>query len=280
MLKNGVRHIMSLFSRKKKLIVSGCSYTADYAKINKLETFPIWSEILADKLDMEVINLARCGYGNEAIYHSAVEAMIAEKNVGMVFCMWSEWQRVCPFVDVPENEPVNREPWRCFLPEREVLDAEWHDQFYKPPAHNPKKKSLKYKVGKMLRDNYLDSIRGGAIRSLGYMYAFQNAAQNMDIKYLQMQGPQPLMGKVTPLDALNYRELAKHIVDSPYTDMFTENFIGFPVVKALDGFSSDWLLGLDSKLRISPEDSHPNKLGNEKIVERIFNEYEKIYSKN
>ena len=95
-----------------------------------------------------------------------------------------------------------------------------------------------------------------------------------------MQGPQPLMGKVTPLDALNYRELAKHIVDSPYTDMFTENFIGFPVVKALDGFSSDWLLGLDSKLRISPEDSHPNKLGNEKIVERIFNEYEKIYSKN
>ena len=81
---------MSLFSRKKKLIVSGCSYTADYAKINKLETFPIWSEILADKLDMEVINLARCGYGNEAIYHSAVEAMIAEKNVGMVFCMWSE----------------------------------------------------------------------------------------------------------------------------------------------------------------------------------------------
>ena len=238
---------MSLFSRKKKLIVSGCSYTANYAKINRLETFPIWSEILADKLDMEVINLARCGYGNEAIYHSAVEAMIAEKNVGMVFCMWSEWLRVCPFVDVPENEPVNREPWRCFLPEREVLDAEWHDQFYKPPAHNPKKKSLKYKVGKMLRDNYLDSIRGGAIRSLGYMYAFQNAAQNMDIKYLQMQGPQPLMGKVTPLDALNYRELAKHIVDSPYTDMFTENFIGFPDVKALDGFSSDWLLGLDSK---------------------------------
>jgi len=273
---------MSLFSNKKKLILSGCSYTANYAKMQKLEEFPIWGELLAKEFDMELINLAHCGYGNEAIYHSAVEVMMTEKNVGMVFCMWSEWQRVCQFVDVPENEPVNREPWRCFLPEREVLDGEWHDQFYKPPAENPKKKSLKYRVGKMIRDNHLNSIRGGAMRSLAYMYAFQNIAENLNIPYLQMQGTQPLMGKVTPLDALNYRELAKHIVNSPYTDKFTENFIGFPIIKSLGGRTADMLLGPANGPeagRISEEDTHPNEAGQARIAEGILNEYKKIYPK-
>ena len=52
---------MSLFSRKKKLIVSGCSYTDNYAKEKNIDEFDTWSQILADKLDMELVNLARCG---------------------------------------------------------------------------------------------------------------------------------------------------------------------------------------------------------------------------
>ena len=63
-------------SSKKKLIISGCSYTANYAKIQKLEEFPIWGELLADQLDMELINLSRCGFGNRAIYTTLVEKMI------------------------------------------------------------------------------------------------------------------------------------------------------------------------------------------------------------
>ena len=59
---------MSLFSRKKKLIVSGCSYTDDYAKTQNLDTFPLWSELLAEKLDMDCINVGKCAAGNKEIY--------------------------------------------------------------------------------------------------------------------------------------------------------------------------------------------------------------------
>ena len=42
--------MLEFFSkRKKKLIVGGCSYVADYAKSQNLPTFPLWSEILARK---------------------------------------------------------------------------------------------------------------------------------------------------------------------------------------------------------------------------------------
>ena len=56
---------------RKILLVSGCSYTnkdfvSDYH--SDMDTsWPKWPEILAKKLDMEVINLAYSGAGNEYI---------------------------------------------------------------------------------------------------------------------------------------------------------------------------------------------------------------------
>lgn len=267
---------MSLFSNRKKLIINGCSYTANYAKQEGLEEFPIWGEIVAKALDMELINLAVCGRGNTSIYHTLIDTIVKTKNIGLVVPLWSEWQRVCPFVDIPENEPLNRDPWRSFLPERVVLDADWHDQFYKPPMKNPKKQGLKYELAKVIRGKHLDSIRGGVVQSLGYMFAFQSICKNLEIPYLQMQGPQPLMGKVMPLDMMNYKELANHIVNSPYIDKFEDTFIGWPVVKLLDGYTADVILTDED--RISSEDTHPNDKGHRLIAERILNEYNTIYS--
>ena len=59
MQRNFQRNIMSMFSKRKKLIIGGCSYTDNYAKKHKMPEFPIWGELLADKLDMDLINLGR-----------------------------------------------------------------------------------------------------------------------------------------------------------------------------------------------------------------------------
>jgi len=265
-----------MFSKRKKLIISGCSYTDNYARQEKIEGFPIWGELLAEKLDMELINVGSCGYGNKAIYHTIIETMLKTKNIGLVISMWSEWQRVCPFVDVPENEPVNREPWRSFLPEREVLDAEWHDQFYKPPMKNPKKQGVKYELAKVIRDKHLDSIRGGVVQSLGYMFAFQSICENMEIPYLQIQGCLPLMGKNLLLNKMNYNELARHIVNSPYVAKFKNTFIGWPVNSRIGGYSFDDLL--EDEHRLSEEDSHPNKRGHEIVTEVLYDNSKKILS--
>ena len=282
-------------SSKKKLIISGCSYTANYAKTQKLEEFPIWGELLADQLNMELINLSRCGFGNRAIYTTLVERIVKEKNVGFVVAMWSEFNRMSWYIDTAYQEEVPKryrdpDPWRCFLPERIVLDAEWHDQFYKPPAENPKKKAMKYKLGKIVRDKKLDSIRAGTVESLGYMFAFQNICENMDIPYLQIQGCWPELAKyITPSledkivprwdrnRSSRVKEFAKLMVDSPYIDKINNNFIGWPIADIIGGHCFDSLL-TKYDYRISDEDTHPNKEGHKLISEVLYNEYKKIYS--
>ena len=92
-LRSGQGSTVSLFSKKKKLIISGCSYTDNYAKEKGIDEFDTWGQILADKLDMELVNLAKCGYGNQAIYTTLVERILKEKNIGLVVSLWSEFQR-------------------------------------------------------------------------------------------------------------------------------------------------------------------------------------------
>ena len=42
---------MSLFSRRKKLVIGGCSYTDNYARTQNMKEFPLWGELLAEQLD-------------------------------------------------------------------------------------------------------------------------------------------------------------------------------------------------------------------------------------
>ena len=125
-LRSGQGNTMSLFSRKKKLIIGGCSYTDNYAKEKGIEEFDTWGQVLADKLDMELINLGKCGYGNQAIYTSLVERILEEKNIGLVVSLWSEFQRAAFYLE-ERTKKGYVEQWVCFHPEREVLDVEWHD---------------------------------------------------------------------------------------------------------------------------------------------------------
>ena len=189
MLKSGAKNIMSLFSKRKKLIISGCSYTANYARQEKLLEFPMWGEILAEKLDMDLINLGRCGYGNQAIYTTVIEKTLEEKNVGLVVVLWSEVQRVSFY----GKHGQDKNCWRGFLPERVVLDAEWHDKFYKPPVQNPKKESISYKISIVLQAHR--TISHAVIESVNYFYSFQSICENLNVPYLQAQGCSPLMLK-------------------------------------------------------------------------------------
>ena len=284
MQRSSQRNIM-FKSSKKKLIISGCSYTANYAKIQKLEEFPIWGELLADQLNMELINLSKCGFGNQAIYTTLVDKMIADKNVGLVVAMWTEFQRMSWYIDIDALDYVGRKrnaasvhkPWQCFLPERIVKDADWHDRFYKPPAENPKKKSMKYQLGKMVNDRELDSIRAGTVQSLGYMFAFQNICENVGIPYLQLQGCWPVLAKDPPKFSKTIKQLTNCIIDSPYIDSINDNFIGWPIVESIGGYCFDSLL-TKHNYRISLEDTHPNGEGHKLINKVLHDAYKKIYS--
>ena len=86
-------------SMRKKLIVSGCSFTTkDYrssAYPQRDTSYPKWPELLAEKLDMDCINLAFSGAGNEFIFQTLCEAIIRtpRDEIGMVVAAWSQANR-------------------------------------------------------------------------------------------------------------------------------------------------------------------------------------------
>ena len=258
---------MSLFSKRKKLVVSGCSYTDNYARQEKIKEFPLWGELLAEKLDMDLINLGRCGYGNKAIYTSLAETILPRKDIGLCVAMWSEVQRVCLF---------RSGVYVCFHPDRRTLDAEWHDQFYNPPTKNPKKSSVRYEVSKVLIDNSFDDMESDTLESLGYMYSFQNLCEVNNIPYLQIQGCPPLMNKEESKNNKQYKDFCNYIIESPYVDKMKKTFIGWPLDSRIGGYSIDSKLEEDH--RISAEDTHPNAKGHKFIAGVLYNEYEKSYS--
>ena len=85
---------------KKVLLVGGCSFTA-----NNFETlvhpemdtsWQMWPQLLAKKLDMQLINVAIGGAGNEQIFSSLLDTMqhhIDPKTIGLVIAAWTQCQR-------------------------------------------------------------------------------------------------------------------------------------------------------------------------------------------
>ena len=282
MRKNLRGNIMSLFSRKKKLIVSGCSYTDDYATTQNLKPFPLWSELLAEKLDMECINVGKVAFGNKAIYSTLIDQVVSQKNVGLVISMWSEFQRVSFYMG-EGNLPKGIDEkmlWSCFHPERDYLEGEWHDQFYDDAEKNPAKKDYVYKVSKVIREHGLGGMKGGTYDSIRMMYSFQTICESLDIPHLQVQGCIPIMSKT---GNRGQKELCHYILDSCYFDKIDKKtFLGWPIMPQISGTNIDNHLDLidpdRTALRISPEDVHPNEEAQEIISEILYDQYDKVYS--
>ena len=66
---------------RKILVVSGCSWSDQKFKSlfhPEIDcSWPKWPELLAKKLDMDCINLSKCGHGNEYIYSTLLEQIIS-----------------------------------------------------------------------------------------------------------------------------------------------------------------------------------------------------------
>ena len=72
---------MSLFSKRKKLLAVGCSYTDSWW--TRTHKFPVWPELLAEKLDMDCHNFGKSGCGNQYIF-SKVYDLINEQDWDLV----------------------------------------------------------------------------------------------------------------------------------------------------------------------------------------------------
>ena len=85
----------------KKLIVSGCSWGDEYFFSQFHPDMDCdwlkWPTLLANKLNMEVINLCKCGAGQEYIYSSISDYIqkTRKEDIGLVIAAWSTSPRRC-----------------------------------------------------------------------------------------------------------------------------------------------------------------------------------------
>ena len=252
---------MSMFSKKKKLIVSGCSFTDDaYITCDMGEeyNFPVWPTLLAEKLGMECVNLGKCGSGNEGIHNRMIDALSSTKNVGLAVCLWSN---------------SNRWDWN---------NKQWS------PINFPKK--LK---------KYVD-VKYNLEKSLRWFNAFQNFCECNDIPFIQAQGTAFISAITfgeweydevkrewhgTEIERNRYDRVTqiKDMIDYPiYNYIKLNTFLGWPIFKEIGGFTMSDKLGRphfnpNKSLRISETDRHPNEKGHTVISELIYDEYKKLY---
>ena len=84
---------------KKILLVSGCSFTTDnYESHHHPEedmSWDKWPKILAKMLDMDYINLAKSGTGNEYISNTIIDQIetMDKSRIGLVIPAWSQCRR-------------------------------------------------------------------------------------------------------------------------------------------------------------------------------------------
>jgi len=251
---------------RKKLIAIGCSFTAhDQRDINQKKIYPfdVWPMHLANKLDMDCVNLGRRGQGNDYISAKLIDTVLAEKkeDIGLVVLMWSGWPRI-DFQDI-KGEWQGR--WRE-IRSKIVPTAPWSE--------------IKDAPGPTDTEKYFDLWRVDnneyhmAMKALRYFLIAQRLLE--DIPYLMIQG--------VGINAVKNRELViqTFINSKIFYEIDEDKFIGWPIAQEIGGYNVENILNkLDPErtdLRISDEDSHPNAEGHKIMAQEIYNAYEKIYT--
>jgi hypothetical protein len=255
------------------LLASGCSFTDNWYTENM--NVDVWPEGLAKKLDMECINLGRCGLGNDYILNSVIDKLSTFKGkIGLVVVMWSSFDRVDfevqedevkSWVDVSSSSNSDLD-WSI---SKSLLDAKpWYDR-HPMDARHP----INYHLSSFMKEK---GINGTLIwkkpfqveemmkKSLRTFYIFQEMMIRMNLPYIQLVGTQPL-----PFDA--NRAAAEFLIKSPYMDKIDESrFVGWPIFENIGGWCINDVLNNSDDVRISEEDWHPNNKGHEIIIENLL----------
>ena len=260
---------------KKILLVSGCSNTEKdfYSEIHpEMDcTWPKWPEILAKKLDMDCVNLAKSGQGNEYIYSSLLEYITENdsSNIALVIPAWTQCQRK----DFSEgwnmrwtNDRIDKNG-DVFSWMRRALDYCLSFQIM------CERYDLSYMQVQMLSP-YIDWLWGLKPRDLEIPSIFPEG-----FRYTY------------PGDAIKDNKKIINLIDNYEDRINTKKFLGWPLAHEFGGYSlQKRLIGWNDKkfkkdvsfnlinpaiknkyeTMISKKDNHPNKLGQELIAEFIY----------
>lgn len=225
---------------KKILLVSGCSFTArdyhshfhpeeDFTSYNK------WPELLAEKLDMQCINLGKSGGGNEYISNSIIDQIetMDKSRIGLVIPAWSQCRR--------------RDYQRYYSRAKKTT---WRHELY----------------------DLFGDTRYWIRKSLKTYYFFQIYCDYYNIPYKQFQMIEMFKDNIE-IDFQEEKEELDIFTESEMYYKKLKNFIGetTPILSLQDALTGN---RRDTRkveqFCISSEDWHPSKNGHRLIAEYIY----------
>ena len=276
----------------KKLIVVGESFSDplsisygpkikrvhDGSKIKSiLETkFPIWPDILGEKLDMKVINLSQGGTGNDYNLSVILDLLATEKNkedIGLIISAWAGTQRMDFELEIPYNnvDKIAYDKgelesnhhffnWDGVVCRKNMRFRRWPDDaqcsaFGTPAsrADHPYESAVtdqtwKDDIYEILEKNGMFTERMRVKKTLRTLYAFQQIMENENLDYFSIgtRFPKPSLWPEPELDSsygTGHQEMIETIFSSDYYDaMDEETCLGWPMVTELGGFDIDKIL--------------------------------------
>jgi len=273
---------------KKILLIAGCSYSNDrFRSVHHPDldvSWPKWPQLLAEKLDMQLINLSESGAGQEYIYSNIIDKLqtIDHSKIGLVMAAWS----TAPRRDY-QTESLYLKNKKWTYKNDMVQKIKWTNDMYdsKGCMHYWIDRSLRYYYSlQMICENLKLPYRQFQMIDLFKGYLWQELIRRRTKDWPEDHTKQvPILNKAADLtkEEQDWKEKQEKIYlaqihNSPYYEIINNNFIGWPTDKRLMGYNISEMALEEDTDRISKIDLHPNELGQKKLAKFI---YEKIDSK-
>ena len=279
---------------KKFLIVSGCSWTdpnqlsEDINVSNDIvRNYNRWPNILADKLNMTLINYGKVASGNEYICSSLIDNITSmnekkRNNIGLVIVAWSEAKRTDFEYRKNENDYYVKNIFKDKNPKRYNNDYAWDSILYTDPLRG----DMFYRVKQSIRYMYLlqtflkfNNIPYKMVQAIPLQKLSNLGTEfNLDFAFGSSQRAVQIQN---PDESQNYfnKELSSELVNFKLCRSIDKNnFIGWPTLMQLDGYSlydklnkkTDFISNLTTSTEYR-KDNHPNQNGHNKIANIILN---------
>ena len=240
----------------KKLVVSGCSW-GDEIFFSPFHPdmdceWPKWPKLLAEKLNMECVNLCKCGAGQEYIYSSLCDYIqkTPKEEIGQVIAAWST---------APRRDYGSKERWTN---DRQDIRGD-----------------LKYWVERSIRYQYAfqNLMEQEKLPYIQFQMISLYRGHVWELKKLKDKKLVDANTGSFPFGAYKYNEKGENLKDivlntiknSPYYNKFNDKFINWPGDEDLGGFTLEFGV-LKEEHKISELDRHPNAKGQQKIAEYLY----------
>lgn len=240
----------------KKLVVSGCSW-GDEIFFSPFHPdmdceWPKWPKLLAEKLNMECVNLCKCGAGQEYIYSSLCDYIqkTPKEEIGQVIAAWST---------APRRDYGSKERWTN---DRQDIRGD-----------------LKYWVERSIRYQYAfqNLMEQEKLPYIQFQMISLYRGHVWELKKLKDKKLVDANTGSFPFGAYKYNEKGENLKDivlntiknSPYYNKFNDKFINWPGDEDLGGFTLEFGV-LNDEHKISELDRHPNAKGQQKIAEYLY----------